>query len=62
MTYPICGEKCGQHMNELGTWYDCPKHGFVALIRYSEEESPLAQIQKHDEYVDAVARSQEATA
>jgi len=48
-------------MNELGTWYDCPNHGFVALIRY-EESNSLAQVQKHDEYVDAVARSLEAIA
>ena len=61
MTCPICGTKCGQHMNELGTWYDCPNHGFVALIRY-EESNSLAQVQKHDEYVDAVARSLEAIA
>ena len=61
MTCPICGTKCNQHQNELGTWYDCPHHGFVALIRYSEADNPLAQVQKHDEYVDAVSRSLEAT-
>jgi len=48
-------------MNELGTWYDCPKHGFVDLVRYPEKDNPSVQVQTHDEYVDAVSRSLEAT-
>lgn len=60
MICPICGTKCNQHMNELGTWYDCPNHGFVKLVRYSED-NPLAQVQEHDEYVDAVQHSLETT-
>ena len=60
MTYPICGQKCSEHHNELGKWYDCPDHGFVTLIRYSEDNE-LAIVQQHDEYVDAMQRSLEAT-
>jgi hypothetical protein len=61
MTCPICGTQCSQHMNELGTWYNCPNHGLVKLVRYSEADNPLAQVQKHDEYVDAVQHSLEST-
>jgi hypothetical protein len=60
MICPICREKCSEHWNELGQWFDCPNHGFVKLVRY-EENSELAQVQRHDEYVDAVGRSLEAS-
>ena len=60
MICPICGTQCSEHYNELGQWFDCPDHGFVALIRY-EEENQLAQVQKHDEYVDAVQHSSEVS-
>ena len=58
MVCPICGTKCGQHMNELGTWYDCPKHGSVALVPYPKDKE-LAEVACHDEYVDAVQHSSE---
>ena len=57
MNCPICGRKCSQHVNELGTWYDCPSHGLVKLI---EHESKMVARQRHDEYIDAYMRSQEA--
>jgi len=60
MICPICSQKCSEHRGELGQWYDCPDHGLVALIRY-EESNPLAEAARHDEYVDAMERSREAT-
>jgi len=57
MTCPTCGRKCSQHVNELGTWYDCPNHG---LVKFVEHENKMVAQQRHDEYIDAYTRSQEA--
>ena len=58
MNCPLCGKRCSQHENEVGTWYDCPDHGCVKIVqRLNKGQRAL----HWEEYLDAMERHEEAT-